>query len=355
MPDPVVDLFTSYINKQNKKKRKPPYERYGPGLHTTGRTPKPQVYDAERMAEIQKNLQIAKARRQVSQKPFPLPEWVGGEEVSTPARQPMSTQVPPGFQAKGGQRGAFAPQFSSVMADPAVAQQQYINTFPDYKDRMQEWQNTVYLQQKDTRTGEYLQGTNLPNPNGETLDMYPGALGWDYYGNAYYGDGWEGFKSKFWNRIKYPYGKPREELGLDDIPLAQRYRYQGTGFGNLGRITQTGAGTAIAAMGAPAEYTERTYGVPLAVAGFGEPGYTVRGKETAPMSMGEQRDILLEGAKISPLQLPYPQRYRTQAVDLGKVWRNYIANATTFWEQNMYRSPTVREELPFAWGKHQFR
>ena len=260
-----------------------------------------------------------------------LKETLRLPEYAEPQQPPLSTQIPDTFQ-----RGGDVP-LSSTMAGSDLPR-----VMPDYKDRMEQWQNTDYRLQFDDQNN-MVEGIGVPNPQGDTLDKYPGALGWDFNGNPYYGTGIGGFWNKLSSQIKHPYGIPDDYVqelttggGKRPTREAEDYRYSGTGFGALGRGVQAGVGGLISAFGAAAKGTEQTYGIPLAVAGFGEEGYQVPGVgEVEPESVASQKETLFEGVKQeTPVEgLPW------NSVDLGQLWRNYVDNFGDYWRQNMYRSP----------------
>ena len=257
-----------------------------------------------------------------------------------PYAQGQSTQQP--FSGVG-----MGQQWQPRVPNSTQVPNEFVAQYPDYKDRIQEWRNGYYrMQFADDYQKEYIPGVNVPNVNGDSLDKYPGALGWDRNGDPYYGHGVGGWLSKFYNRIRFPYGTPPEDAEEQETARQQtfavsggkstgggdpeRYKYWGTGFGMAGRAATEVANTVIAAADVPAKGTEGALSIPLEVAEFGKEGYQVPGVgEVKPIGMGEQAAMLNEGVSTD----------MSVRDAINQVWRNYAENAGELFRQNLYRNP----------------
>lgn len=324
MPWPQ-DNFAEFLRQQIEanKGKKPKFEQWS--YSRKGGEPRPYVSDEEYVPGTYGYI----PRMQGTLK---LPPYAQQERLSTPVTK--------------------RPRFDQEIAGTAQAGRA-TQQFAGYKDRLDNWLNTYYRLQfaNDDYQGEYLPGITVPGPNGDTLDKYPGAIGWDRRGDPYYGKDIGGWMTKFYNQVRYPYGTPKEEDNRNMFAVSggkvsgvspDAYKYSPTIFGSIGRAAANIGSTALLAYDEPAKAAERGMNIPAQVAGFGEEGYQVPGAgEVTPQALGEQRAALTEGAEYTPdKQLPWLLEQAAPRYDLGKVWRNYVENFGDIWKQNMYRSPT---------------
>ncbi len=78
---------------------------------------------------------------------------------------------------------------------------------PDPMDFIDTWRQQSYPQQFSG--DNFIGGENLPGPGGKALPS--GALGWDWYGEPYYGEGLDGW----WKKIKSKVQPPETEFDWD--------------------------------------------------------------------------------------------------------------------------------------------